>query len=239
MNDILKNTLVLGLVALAGLFLLAGCSKSDNPVDSEEGITERNLFPFAPGRVFVFSAYTLDTLGRKIESSTHREAIYVHSAVTIGGKSAYRLIDSVYFTNGTLNFTDTTYFAEEQGNLLIYYGTPAAGSWVTLFKRSEGIDKEYDGGSFTEVIFGVPITVTVKCKIRPKETVIAPIGSMQAYKLEVKTSARFGGQTFEFLQYVWFADGFGPVKQQEPVQVDPTLGIRLQGYESLMVSKNF
>lgn len=237
MKSFLKKTYLLGIVA--GLSLLAGCSKNDNPVDSEEGITELNLFPFAPGRVFVFSAYTLDTLGRKIESSTHREAMYVHSTVTIGGKSAYRLIDSVYFTDGTLNVTDTTYFAEENGNLLTYYGTGTTGAWITLFKRSEGIDKEYNGGSFTEVVFGIPVTVTVKCKIRAKETVAAPIGSTQAYKLEIKTSASFGGQSFEFLQYVWFADGFGPVKQQEPVQVDPALGIKLQGNEALLVSKNF
>jgi hypothetical protein len=239
MKSFLEKTYLLGVLALMGLSLLAGCSKSNNPVDSEGGITELNLFPFAPGRVFVFSAYTLDTLGRKIESSTHREALYVHSTATIGGKSAYRLIDSVYFTDGTLNFTDTTYFAEENGNLLAYYGTTAAGTWITLFRRSEGIDKEYNAGSFTEVVFGIPVTVTVKCKIRAKETVTAPIGSVQAYKLEVKTGASFGGQTFEFLQYVWFADGFGPVKQQEPVQVDPTFGIKLQGYEAVMTSKNF
>lgn len=239
MKSILERTYPLGVVALWGILLMVGCSKSDNPVDADEGITELNLFPFAQGRLFVFSAYTLDTLGRKIESSTHREVMYVHSAVTIGGKNAYRLIDSVYFADGTLSYTDTTYFAEENGNLLTYYGTAATGVWVTLFKRSEGIDKEYDGGSFTEVVFGIPVTVTVKCKIRAKETITAPIGSVQAYRLEVKTVASFGGQTFEFLQYVWFADGVGPVKQQEPVQVDPTLGIKLQGYESLMVSKNF
>lgn len=165
--------------------------------------------------------------------------MYVHAAVTIGGKNAYRLIDSVYFTDGTPSHTDTTYFVEKSGNLLTYCGTTTASTWITLFKRSEGIDKEYDGGSFTEVIFGIPVTVTVKCKIRPKETVVVPIGSVQAYKLEVKTGASFGGQMFEFLQYVWFADGFGPVKKQEPVQVDATLGIKLQGYEALMVSKNF
>jgi hypothetical protein len=239
MNAILKKGLFVGLVALAGLVLLAGCSKNDNPVEAEGEISELNLFPFAPGRVLVFTAYTLDTLGRKIESSTHREAAFFHSTVSLGGKSAYRVIDSVYAPDGRLNSADTSYIAVEQGNLLVYLGTPAAGAWVTYFKRSEGIDKEYDGGSFSQVISGIPVTVTVKCKIRPKETVTAPIGSMQAYKLEVKLMATFGGQVFESPQYLWFADGFGLVKQQVPVRVDPSLGIRLQGSESLLVSKNF
>jgi hypothetical protein len=81
--------------------------------------------------------------------------------------------------------------------------------------------------------------VKVKCTIRAKETVAAPIGTVQAYKLEATMTASFGGQSFELLQYVWFADGYGPVKKQEPVQVDPTFGIKVKGYEALLTSKNF
>ncbi|MGH2569168.1 MAG: hypothetical protein ACRDGA_12590 [Bacteroidota bacterium] len=234
MSTFLKNSVPLLAVLLVSSSFMGGCKRGDNPLDELTAITETNLFPFAVGRLFVFTAYTLDTTGKKIQSSTHREALYVRSAITIGGKNGFTLIDSVYFTDGTLSYVDSTYFASDDGDLLVYYGT-----WVTLFKRSAGVDNEYDAGSFSETLFGVPIVLNVKCKIRPKESVTVPIGTVQAYKLEVKTSTTLGGQTYEFLQYAWFADGFGPVKQQEPVQVDPVFGIRLNGSESLLVSKNF
>ena len=224
------------LVAVVGgcLWFAGGCTRGDNPLEEQSAILETNLFPFATGRLFEFTAYTLDTTGQKIQSSTHREALYVKSTVSIGGKESFRLVDSVYFTDGTLSHVDSSHFASENGDLLVYYG-----SWITLFKRSAGVNTEYNAGSFTETVFGIPIVLTVKCTIRPKESVVAPIGTLQAYKLEIKTSTVLFGVTYEYLQNIWFADGFGPVKQQMPVQVDPMLGIRLTGSESLLVSKNF
>ena len=215
--------------------MAGGCKSNSTGPDVDPGITEANLFPFGVGRLYVYSAYTLDTLGVKVQSSTHREVTYVQGTVTIGGKSGYRLVDSVYFTDGTISHVDNTYFTVENGNLLTYQG----GAWITLFKPSAGINTEYDGGSFIGSAFGIQVSVTVKCKINPKENVTTSAGTFPAYKLQVKTGGSFGGVTFQILQYVWFADGVGPVKLQEPPQVDPIFGSKATGTESLLVSKNF
>ncbi len=221
-------------VVLTALVALLGGCKSNSTGPEDTAITETNLFPLGVGRLFVYSAYTLDTTGVKVQSSTHREVTYVQGTLAIGGKNAYRLIDSVYFNDGTFNHADSTFFTVENGNLLTYEGT-----WITLFKPSAGLNTEYDGGSFTQTAFGIQVTVVVKCKVIAKETIATNAGTFQAYKLEVKTSATFSGATYQFLQYVWFADGVGPVKQQEPPQVDPIAGLKATGTESVLLSKNF
>ena len=121
------------LVAIAMVTgMIGGCKSSSTNPDVDQGITEANLFPFGVGRSYVYSAYTLDTLGVKVQSSIHREVTYVQGTVTIGGKSGYRLIDSVYFNDGTYAHADTSYYTVENGNLLTYQG-----AWITLFKPSE------------------------------------------------------------------------------------------------------
>lgn len=222
-------------MVLSGGLILAACGKDDNPA-STEIIPETNLFPFAPGRLAVYTEYSLDTTSsQKIASTVHRQVLYVHAAVTFAGKSAFRLIDSTYTPSGTIEDIDTTYVAVEGGDLLIYQGT----SWLTVFKRSEGLNKEYEAGKTVEDTPLGPITVTVKAKIFPKETVSAPIGNTQAYKLEVKQGFGLGTISLETLQYLYVADGFGPVKFQTPVQRNPLSGVKETGLESLMVSKNF
>jgi hypothetical protein len=227
-------TACVALTVLVSLF--GGCKKNSTGPENPEStlISESNLFPFVVGRMYVYSAYTLDTTGVKLPSSTHREATYIQGTATIGGKSSYRLIDSVYFTDGTFSYVDSSYFTVENGNLLTYQG-----AWITLFKPTAGIGAEYEGGSFTQTAFGIQVTVVVKCKISAKETVTTNVGAFQAYKLEVKTTATFTGTTYQVLQYVWFADGVGPIKQQEPPQVDPIAGLKATGSESLLLSKNF
>lgn len=225
---------VLVLVILGGCLWFAGGCKSNSTGPEDTNITEANLFPFGVGHLYLYSAYTLDTLGVKVQSSIHRKVTYVQGTVTIGGKSGYRLIDSVYFIDGTLSHVDSSYYTVENGNLLTYQG-----AWVTLFKPSAGLNTEYDGGSFTQTFVGIPVTVNVKCKILLKESVSSSAGTFPAYKLEVKSSVTFSGQTYQFLQYVWFADGVGPLKQQEPPQVDPIAGLKSNGSESILLSKNF
>ncbi len=215
------------------LFYSAGCAKKDNPV-SVEGITETNLFPFAPGRIFVYTDYSLDTTNsQKIPSTVHREAFFIQGTTTLGGKSALRIIDSVYATTGVFSGIDTVYFALENDNLLLYEGN----GWVTFFNKSAGLNTEYDAGQITENVFGVPVTVTFKATIFPKEAVTAPIGTVQAYKVQLKLSFTIGGINYNVLQFFYFADGFGIVKVNTPVQT--FTGAKLQGNESLLVSKNF
>lgn len=144
------------------------------------------------------------------------------------------VIDSVYTSTGSVSSVDTTYYAVESGDLLAYYG-----NWITLFKRSAGFNNEYDAGQFIAFVLGIPLTVTVKATIFPKEPVVTSVGTLQAYKLAVKSLISLGTLTVELLQYVYFADNYGPVKFQEPVQRDPFTGAKIEGSESFLVNKNF
>lgn len=222
-------------VTVALLMLGGGCGKDDNPVSSDD-IPETNLFPFAVGRLSVYSTYSLDTTAnQKITSTVHREAWFVQGTASIGGKNAFRIIDSIYTPSGTLQEVDTTYLAVENNNLLIYEGTV----WVTIFDRSQGLNKEYEAGKITEETDLGPITVTLKAKILPKEAVSVPIGNLQAYKLEVKQVLVFGPINFEILQYIYIADSYGPIKFHTPAQKEPLSSVKGEGAESVLVSKNF
>ncbi len=219
-------------------FLQGGCTKNENPLDSSgetELIPEKNLFPFASGRIWVFEGYSLDTLNsQKISATVHREVTSVRSTLSILGKTGYLVVDSVYTPTGGVSSVDTTYYAVDNGNLLVYYG-----DWITLFKRSSGLNTEYDAGQFVAFVLGIPLTVRVKATIFPKESVVTPLGTFQAYKLAVKSLTSLGGLSVELLQYVYFADNYGPVKFQDPVQRDPFTGAKIGGSESLLVNKNF
>ncbi|HEY4611484.1 MAG TPA: hypothetical protein VII11_00695 [Bacteroidota bacterium] len=228
----MKRNVVLVAVFVTSMFIAGGCKSEDNPVG--EGTIEGNLFPLAQGRIWVSDAYELDTLGQRIQNSKHRETLYASGTTTIGGKTAFIMVDSVYSSTGPLNFVDTTYMATENGDFFLYFG-----SWITIFKQSEGLNKEYVGGNITITDFGIPLNATVRCKINPKESVTVPKGTVQAYKVEVKASLSFGGLSIDELQYIWFADELGPVKIQFPPTADPLTGQKSRGSESLLVSTNF
>lgn len=69
----------------------------ENPVNEDEDFLTADLFPLAVGRIFVYTTYELDTTtGQKVASTTHRDASLIQVAVTVGGRIAYRLIDSIY-----------------------------------------------------------------------------------------------------------------------------------------------
>lgn len=234
---------VVSFLPLPSLFLLVGllslgCEK-ENPISDENSIPESNLVPLANGRVWVFTAYELDTTtSQKISSSVHREISYIEGSTTFNGKSAYRMLDSIYAPTGSLSHIDTSYLALENGDLLQWNGEQ--GTWYVLFKKSAGLNTEYLVAQFQEVHDGVPVSVTLKGKIYPKETVNAPIGTSQAYKVEMRGTATVGSvQVSVFETYFYFADGYGPVRMFTPVQTDPGSGSRLFGEESLLVSKNF
>ncbi len=218
--------------------LFNGCQK-DNPVSDESGIPESNLFPLTSGRIWVFTAYELDTTtSQKIPSSVHREASYNQGSTTFNGKSAYRMIDSIYAPTGVLAWIETSYIALENGDLIQW--DDGQRMWFSIFKKSAGLNTEYVIAQFQEVRDGFPVSVTFKGKIYPKEAVNAPIGTVQAYKLEMKAVATVGGtQVSAFENYIYFADGYGPVRMYTPVQRDPGSGLKVIGEESLLVSKNF
>ena len=232
MSKFLNSIALPLIVALFCVWMITGCSSDENPVSSGE--ISGNLFPLATGRIWVSSAYELDTLGNKIELSTHREALYAHSSLTFQGRNAFLMIDSVYSTLGSLNFTDTTYMSTDGENFYLYLG-----QWVPVFKKDEGLNKEYVAGTFTAELFGVNVDVTVRCKILPKELVSVPKGTMEAYKLEIKTVVSLVIFSFEETLNVWFADGIGPVKFQTPPPIDPFTGQKTNGVESVLVSTNF
>ncbi|MBI3586714.1 MAG: hypothetical protein HY088_06260 [Ignavibacteriales bacterium] len=214
--------------------LVAGCDKKDNLTGAE--ITETNLFPPVVGHLYVYSGYDLDTTSsQKIPNTVHRQATVVQGTTTLGGKTAYRLIDSIYTPSGSLSMLDTTYVNNENGDLLVYQ----SGTWQTFFKKSAGVNVEYEIGQQMEMSPIGPISVPLKGKIYPKASIALPYGTVDAYKLEIKASINFSGISFEVVQYIYFSDGIGPVQFTNAVMKDPFSGRKSNGNEQVLVSKNF
>lgn len=227
-------TIVQALIVFTVFALVAGCDKKDTLTGTE--ITESNFFPAVVGRLLVYSAYDLDTTtSQRIPSTVHRQAMLVQGTATIGGKNAFRLVDSIYAPTGKLNFLDTTYVVDENGDILVYED----GTWATYFKKSAGVNTEYLIGQRTEMTPLGIISIPLKGKIYPKAPITLPYGTVNAYKLEVKASISFSGISFEVIQYIYFAENIGPVQFTETVWKDPISGRRNPGYEQVLVSKNF
>jgi hypothetical protein len=224
---------------LVGTILLNGCKK-DNPVSDNGTPTGENLFPIASGRLWVFTVYSLDTaMSQPISSTIHRAVSYAAGTATIGGKTAFHMIDSTYTPTGILANTEDSYIAIENGDLLQWDETH--GIWLMMFKKSAGLNTEYDVGHFQEVYEG-PTVVDIKLTgtVFPKESVSAPIGTLQAYKLEIKVTITIGTTSYPPQRmYLYFADGYGPVRYYTPVQNIIGYTIKTEGEESLLVSKNF
>ncbi len=218
---------------LLSVWVINGCSKRGNPVDAEEILGD--IFQLAEGRIWVTTAYELDTTGQKIDASVHREALYAHSQVTLGGRQdAYLMIDSIYSSGGSLSYVDTTYMAADEDNFYIYFG-----EWIPVFQRAQGLNREYTAGTFSTDEFGTDLDVIVRCKIFPKENVDVPLGTLEAYKLEIKFLVVFIIVVAEQSTTIWFADGVGPVKFRTPSFTNPLSGQKLNGSEELLVSTNF
>jgi hypothetical protein len=198
-------------------------------------IGETGLYPFAIGRILVYSEYTLDTLGVKVGATAHRRVTYVQDTVAHIGKAAFKLIDSVYRTNGTLDSIVTTYAAVENGDLLLEYN----GAWSAVFKRSAGTNTSYFVRTYNDMSLGFAIPVTVNAKILAKEDVPTPGGSFQAYKLEMDGVITAGLSTITIPVYSWFADNYGLIKQTSPPMTNPITGGKTTGTEMIFVSKNF
>ena len=228
-------------VACAGLAPM-GCDK-ENPVDEDESFLTTDLFPLAVGRILVFTTYDLDAqTGQKVESTVHRDVSYFQAAVTIGGRNAFRLIDSIYAPQGTIERIDTSYVAVNNGDLSLWEGGGGGGEneWFDFVQRSAGLNNEYIIRQYQETEDGVTINVTIKGKFYDKESVTVPIGTVDAYKLEIKVSIQAGTFTSDWIdQYFYFAEGYGPVRMTFPSQSIPGTTEKTSGEESLLVSKNF
>jgi hypothetical protein len=86
----------------------------------------------------------------------------------------------------------------------------------------------------------VPVNVTFKGIVTPPEPVAAPIGTVQAYKVEIKVTASIAGVSYDpHILHLYFADGYGPVRMYTPVQRDMGSISKSKGQESLLVYKNF
>ena len=110
-----------------------------------------------------------------------------------------------------------------------------------MYKKSAGLNTEYEIGQFQQTQEGVgTIDIRLTGTVFPKESVTAPIGTVQAYKLEIKITISFGTTSYPpQLQYFYFAEGYGPVRIYTPVQNFTGSNIKSQGQESLLVSKNY
>ncbi len=223
------------IIAIGVMILTNSCNPTTEPAASD--ITETNLFPFAQGRILVYSDYTLDTTTtQKIQSTVHRETWYVQGTTTISGKTAFRVIDSVYLPTGVFSQFDTLYFAVE-GTDLSVMTHDFNNTWVKVFQSSAGTNSEYIAGQFTSLDIGGP--VTVKVTIFPKEAVTVTIGTVQAYRVQMKQTAILNGSVIERVTILYFADGYGLLKLNQPVQLDQISKRKEFGEEFVLVSKNF
>ncbi|MBI3110336.1 MAG: hypothetical protein HYZ01_02080 [Ignavibacteriales bacterium] len=225
-------------IGLAGLVPM-GCDK-ENPVDEDESFLSADLFPLAVGRILVFTTYDLDAqTGQKVESTVHRDVSYFQATVTIGGRSAFRLIDSIYTPQGTIERIDTSYIAVNNGDVSLWEGG-GENEWFDFVQRSAGLNNEYIIRQYQETEDGVTLNVTIKGKFYDKESVTVPIGTVDAYKLEIKVSIQAGTFSSDWIdQYLYFAEGYGPVRMTFPSQTIPGTTEKAPGEESLLVSKNF
>ena len=232
--------ILLALFVCVTMGAIVGCEE-ENPAEAENELQQANLFSIAVGHHWVFNAYALDTTNnQKILNSDHREASYVQGTTTVAGKTAYRMIDSTYRPNGSIESIDTTYIAVENGSLFLLFTEVSQNLWVKFFDASAGVNNEYTGGQFQVQDGGIIFTATFKGKIYPKEMVTVPAGTIEAYKTEIKISVAFAGQTYEWLdQQIYFAEGYGPIKMSFPVRLEFGEDIKSFGSESLLVSKNF
>lgn len=229
-------------ILVAFVFLLF--SSCDILESTEESVLDaKTLLPFETGRTWVFSAYSLDTLtSQKIPSTVHREVSKVLSKETIGGKSAFPLIDSVYSPSGLLEYTETQYFTFVEKDAFMWFeDVPdlSKQSWVPLVKTSAGLNVEYEIVEWTNVHEGDTVKATLKGKINPKESVTVPIGTVEAYRFDLIVRISVSGVVVNTsTESIYLADGYGPVKIHTPVRIGDE-GKKSVGEESVLVSKNF
>jgi hypothetical protein len=224
---------------LVGTFLFNGCKK-DNPVSGNDMPSAEDIFPVATGRGWVMTAYSLDTAySQPISSTIHRESSYAVGTTPVGGKTAFHMIDSVYSPEGILENASDSYLAIENGDVFQWNGT--IGGWIMMYKKSAGLNTEYEMGHYQQAQPGVgTIDVKLTGTVFPKESVTAPIGTLQAYKLEIKVTISVGTISYPpQLQYIYFAEGYGPVRIYTPVQNFTGSNMKSQGEEALLVSKNY
>ena len=210
-------------IVLIGFLLLfiSGCSKDSSPT----GPNTQNfgdLFPLVQNHAYVYNEYDVDLQNNKISGTDHRGQIVVGPLTSIMGKSVNLVIDSVFYSNGTLQSLDTLYFAK---------GTDGTINKVTIISNSAifmpfmapaaGIGNAYN-------IFTLDTTVTyqgysyhqsskVTGVLNQKENVQVSAGSFSAYRLDITEvdSANIGTQLIsssETKQSYWLVENIGPVK---------------------------
>jgi hypothetical protein len=226
-------------VVVAFIVLLSsGCDKN-NPVSEESSYQDANLLPMSTGKLWIFTSYELDTTAsQKITSTVHREVSYVAGTATVAGKPCFLMLDSIYTSSGTLAAVDSSYLAIENGD--IFQWDQGHAIWLAMLKKSAGLNTEYSIAQYQEVHDGVAMSVTFKGKVTPAESVTAPIGTVQAYKVEVKVTATIAGISYDAQTlYFYLADKYGQVRMYTPVQREMGSSSKSKGEESLLVYKNF
>jgi len=230
------KTLTFFLAAALAAFAI-GCSSEDGGTNpSVTPITETDLYPFVVGRTITYSEYMLDTTtSAPIPSTAYNFTTYVQDTVTVLGKKAFALIDSVYNGPEGAVIIEPWFAAVENGDLLLEFND----AWATVFKKSAGVNATYFVRTYDDMSLGFAIPVTVNGTIYPKEQVVTPAGTYEAYKLRLEGSVSFGTFQVKIPVYSYFAPGIGLIKQTSPVFTNPLTGEKAEGEEYVMTGKNF
>jgi len=220
-------------VILFAISATASFSCKEDPVTTTP-ISESFLYPFLPGRLSTYTAFNLDTLGQE-KGNRFRSVLFVSGILTLDGKAALSLIDTVYTDTGSVKKIDTLFFSVEGGDLHQhgFIGlTPfkrASTGWKTLFRKNDGLAGEYT------IIDATPDSAKITGRIFPKEDVLLGTLTVQAYKLEIRVTKASG---YAASYYLYFSDGKGIVQIGLPVQT--YIGSKKsEGYGRIWQTQNF
>lgn len=221
-------------VILVAILAMASISCKEDPVTATP-IAESDLFPFLPGRSTSYTTFVLDTLGQQ-KGNSFRSVLFVDGIQTLDGKSALRMVDSVYTDSGKVSKVDTVFFSSAQNGDLFqrnFIGLlpfkRVSNGWQVLFNKTAGLAGEYT------IIDSAPDSAKIVGNVFPKEDVLLGTTTVQAYKLEVKVTKASG---YVATYYLYFSSGKGIVQIKVPVQTYGT-SKKSEGYTRIWQKQNF
>lgn len=234
-------------IPVAGLFLfiIAGCSNGTSPTQSTPQAISGDLFPVVQGHIFVYNEYDVDTGNVKITGTDHRVATVIGPTTIFAGQTGVILLDSVYAPDGSFQSLDTltsvykgtdgTIYFTLPPNLFASLGISLPATWLPFFQPSAGVGNEYTIYNLNTTINTIPIQLTLKGIINPKETVNPPAGIYSAYRgeLDYNLQTPLFSPNGNYLT-MWLAENVGPVKI-----IWPGIATGENGTARELVSKNF
>ena len=220
-------------VILVATLSMASFSCKEDPV-TVTPITESNLFPYLPGRSTTFTTTVLDTLNQQ-KGNSFKSVLFVNGVLTLGGKAALQVIDSVYTDTTGVSYVDTLFFSTENGDLHqrnvigLRPFKRVSTAWQVWFNKTAGLAGEYT------IIDPAPDSAKITGQVFAKEDLVLGTTTVQAYRLEVKVSKATG---YNATYTLYFSDGKGIVKIIVPVQNYGTAR-KSEGYTRTWQRQNF